>query len=323
MGGKRYTLENIILRAKEIFGDKYDYISIEKKGKYNYINYICKEHGLNSQLITNHLKGCGCKFCGIDERANKRRMSFDTFVKKANQIHSNKYEYLELVNKQKERTYIKYICQNHGIQYQEITNHLKGCGCYKCGGTKKLTEEEIIERLKEKFGDNVSYICGYKNIDNLTTRFRCNVCHNEFENSLANVIDMINGCPYCSESIGAKKVRDYFVSLGVKIFPEKSYIDCKDKKSLPFDFYIPKYNLLIEYNGKQHYEFVNWTGNLTEEEMKNNLKIQRHHDWLKRKYALKNGYNFLTIPYWELNIINKILEEKIGKWQKKKELEIF
>ena len=49
--------------------------------------------------------------------------------------------------------------------------------------------------------------------------------------------------------------------------------------------------------------------------MKSNLKKQRHHDWLKRRYAIKNGYNFLVIPYWELDNIDKILQEEIKKWQ--------
>lgn len=312
MGGKKYTLENISSRANKFFKNEYKYLSIETKNNRSYVNYLCERHGIISQLITNHLKGCGCKFCGIEKRASERRMTFDEFVKKAKQVHGEKYKYLELINNQKERTCIKYLCKEHGIQYQDITNHLKGCGCYKCGGTKKLTDDEIKERLKEKFGDRISFLGNYKGIDDTTTRFKCNICQNEFENSLANVLDMVNGCFHCSESIGAKKIREFFLE---EAEPEKWFKDCRDKNPLPFDFYVKKYNLLIEYNGKQHYKCANWTGKLTEEKMKSNLRKQRHHDWLKRRYAIKNGYNFLVIPYWKLDNIDKILQEEIKKWQ--------
>jgi hypothetical protein len=310
MGGKKYTLENIIERTKNMYKDEnYVYLSIERINKHTYVNYLCEKHGLISQMVSNHLKGCGCKFCGIERRVAKRRMTFDEFVEKAKQVHGEKYKYLKLINKLKERTLIKYSCKKHGIQYQNITNHLLGYGCYKCGGTKKLTDDEIKERLKEKFNGKITYIGNYKGVDDTTTKFKCNICQNEFENSLANVLDMINGCSYCSESIGAKKIKDFFQE---EAEAEKWFKDCRDVNPLPYDFYIKKYNLLIEYNGKQHYKPVNWTGNLTEEQMKNNLKKQRHHDWLKRKYAKKNNFNYLVIPYWELNNIDKILKEKIN-----------
>ena len=78
----------------------------------------------------------------------------------------------------------------------------------------------------------------------------------------------------------------------------------KNKRKLSYDFYIPNKDLLIEYNGKQHY--INGFGSTTHEWHK-----QLHRDWLKRKYAKENGINLLVIPYTQFNNINKILEEKL------------
>lgn len=41
--------------------------------------------------------------------------------------------------------------------------------------------------------------------------------------------------------------------------------------------------------------------------------LQKHHDWLKRKYAKENGYRLLTIPYWEYDNIENIIMEKLDK----------
>lgn len=53
---------------------------------------------------------------------------------------------------------------------------------------------------------------------------------------------------------------NYFKSLNVEFDEQKRFSDCKNSKGsdmLPFDFYIPKYNTLIEYDGLHHFEPIN------------------------------------------------------------------
>jgi hypothetical protein len=65
------------------------------------------------------------------------------------------------------------------------------------------------------------------------------------------------------------------------------------------------YNLLIEYQGKQHYEYVKGLHNSKKDYIK-----QQKHDALKRKYAQDNNIYLLEIPHWEFNNIkNKIIKE--------------
>ena len=62
----------------------------------------------------------------------------------------------------------------------------------------------------------------------------------------------------------------------------------KDKRKLSYDFYIPSKNLLIEYNGEQHYKSIKHFGG------RKMFLLQKHHDWLKRKYAKKKWYHFVS-----------------------------
>lgn len=92
---------------------------------------------------------------------------------------------------------------------------------------------------------------------------------------------------------------------------EKSFDDLKDVGKLSYDFFIQDKKILIECNGIQHYV---WQKSLQKTE--HDFHKQLHHDWLKRKYANKNGYKLIVIPYWEVssfkkNNINKILEVEL------------
>ena len=66
-------------------------------------------------------------------------------------------------------------------------------------------------------------------------------------------------------------------------------------------------NLLIEFNGEQHYYPIDYYGG---EEA---FKLQKKHDKMKKQYAKNNNIDLLIISYLEFKNINTILEEK---WQK-------
>ena len=88
----------------------------------------------------------------------------------------------------------------------------------------------------------------------------------------------------------------------IKFEFQKRFSDCKDKKSLPFDFYLPDYNLCIEYQGKQHYEPINYFGGLEK------FTYQQYHDELKKEYCEEKGISLLCIPY------DKNIEEELDNF---------
>ena len=79
-----------------------------------------------------------------------------------------------------------------------------------------------------------------------------------------------------------------------------------DLKRYPYDFYIPDFNLIIEYNGEQHYKEYPFFHRKPD-----SFNGQLMRDFIKKDYAEENGYDFLVIPYWQYKDIDKILSEKL------------
>ena len=179
---KDVKTKTFIWRALHIHGNKYDYSNtIYIKAREN-VEIICKIEGHKSfpQTPDNHLKGKGCKLCGIERRANKRRMTLEEFIEKARKIHGNKYDYSK-VNYINAYAEVIIICPIHGDFKQEPTNHLSGCGCLKCGIEKltdklKLTLEEFIEKANEVHGEGRYDYSKVKYIDMKTEIWI--ICHN-------------------------------------------------------------------------------------------------------------------------------------------------
>ena len=82
------------------------------------------------------------------------------------------------------------------------------------------------------------------------------------------------------------------VLIVMKVREKKKFYDCRDTRQLPFDFYLPDFNAVIEYNGKQHYEPIEYFGG------ENSFKIQQLHDEIKKDYCENNNIRFLSIPYY-------------------------
>lgn len=86
MPGK-LTKEEFIKKAKKIHGDKYDYSKIEYKSAKEKVCIICAEHGEFEQIARNHLQGQGCPMCG-----GRVKLTAKDFIKKAKEVHGNKYD---------------------------------------------------------------------------------------------------------------------------------------------------------------------------------------------------------------------------------------
>ena len=79
-----------------------------------------------------------------------------------------------------------------------------------------------------------------------------------------------------------------------------------ENKKLSYDFYLTDYNLLIEYQGKQHEEYICLWHDSYED-----FEKQLEHDKRKREYANNNGIKLIEIYDYEKHIINEVLNERI------------
>jgi len=82
---------------------------------------------------------------------------------------------------------------------------------------------------------------------------------------------------------------------------QKKFKECKDKKVLPFDFYLNDLNICIEFDGKHHFcKYEYWGGN-------SKLEYTQKHDQIKNIYCKENKIKLIRIKYNE-NINNKLDE---------------
>lgn len=75
--------------------------------------------------------------------------------------------------------------------------------------------------------------------------------------------------------------------------------------TLPFDFYIPDYNTLIEFDGEQHFKPIKYFGGLSA------FKVRKRRDDIKTEYAKTHNMMLIRIPYYEFNNISDILNDMI------------
>ncbi len=277
------TNEELIKEFKSIQGDRYDYSLVDYKNNKTKVKIICSEHGVFEQTPSNHLKANNCPKC------LGRNMSLNEIINKLKIIHNNKYNY-SLMNYDKKNDNIIIICNKHGEFEQRLSHHLYGSGCPKCVN-KNVTNEEFINKSNEKHGDKYDYsLVEYKN-SKTKVKIICPL-HGEFKQTPSGHL-CGKGCPLCKESKGEKQIRNYLIENNINFIPQHKFSDCKYKRELPFDFYLPDYNTCIEYQGEQHYKSVTiWGGEKSFSDIKNRDKI-------KMEYCKNNNIPLIIIKYDE------------------------
>lgn len=125
-------------------------------------------------------------------------------------------------------------------------------------------------------------------------KFKCTFCGTEFEDCFRG--GNIPECPTCNppvDSRGEKFIKDILTENKVEFEDQKSFEGLKSRKgkSLKFDFYLPQFNLCIEYQGVQHYSPQEHFGGVE------NFKEQLDRDERKRKYCNDNNIELWEIKY--------------------------
>lgn len=238
------------------------------------------------------------------------KLTLDEVKINCNKKHNFKYDYSlvkEHIDCHKKQ---KIICPIHGIFEQNMNVHMHmGCGCPLCRNNSHSQNQLIpIEDTLKKFKGvhglkyNYSLVSGIpKSRDKIII-----ICptHGEFIQSVTNHIQG-RGCWKCKESKGERAIRVWLEENKIKFEYNKWFGDCKGKKKpLPFDFYLQKYNLLIEFDGEQHFKQCNYFRDLKFAE-------RQLYDSIKTNYCKEKGIKLLRIPYTEFKNVNKILASNI------------
>ena len=275
------------------------------------INEISFAHYNNN--ITHNDGKYICQKCSIQVRHNKdipkRR---NKYITKINEICDNcGYEFLSSeLDIKKNTDIITYRCPKHGIHKMRVANFINGKRCPDCA--KEYTQmlfalpnDEVIKRVTDCGGEIINPE-EYINNNTYNLIFKCRECGNLFNSSLERFTQHGGQvCKSCSnyESYGEKRIRYYLENHNLEFEQQKWFADCKDKKPLPFDFYLLLYNTIIEFDGRQHFMNV--------DSFKHGVKYVALHDEIKNKYCHTHNIKLIRIPYTEITKIDSILNNEL------------
>ena len=251
-----------------------------------------------------------------DYSLEKRRENWYNIVK----AKCEKNNYILLTDKneiQTVNTKIKYVCPKHGEQKRRVHLFAYGDhGCPKCKiDNQRLSIDEIQQTINQM---GCKILNPYDYIDNTTKNLKisCPTCGNMFITSynsfFATRSKHPQRCPDCSkfESMGEYQIRMFLEKYNIKYIFQHTFDDCKDKKVLPFDFYLPDYNKIIEYDGEQHFFSIPFGGH---EDFEHDVEYIQRHDEIKNEYCKRNGILIIRIPYYNYKNIHDILYNELIK----------
>jgi very-short-patch-repair endonuclease len=308
------TTEEFIKKARLTHGDRYDYLGTVYKNNKSKVKITCKKHGGFYVAPNNHLNGVGCKSC-MKEKLSELK-TYDTleeFVEKAKKVHGDAYNYFytKYINT---RTPVEILCPYHGFFYQIPSNHLRGATCKKCSITrqKRLITKSMryfIDRAKKVHGDKYEY--NLINYVDLKTKVKI-ICkkHGGFQQTPSNHING-NGCPTCNESKGELRIRNFLIQNSIIFKRGEKFPNCRYKKRLSFDFYLPELNIMIEFDGRQHFGPVSF-GSLRGQSIKEKYKLTQIRDKIKNDFCQKSGIKLIRIPYFKFDKIETTLNKELG-----------
>ena len=158
---------------------------------------------------------------------------------------------------------------------------------------RKQRMKSELDELLANYADDYDIVSVDDNLRDLILRHKA--CGHEFATN-KDRMKKGYGCKICSKrgvSKAAQEIENYLLRNGIQFEREKRFEECRRKNPLPFDFFIPSSNLLIEYNGEQHYRATELFGG------EKKLELYRERDRIKRQFAKSHGYRLLIIPWYK------------------------
>ena len=320
---KNMNKEKFLKKAKEIFGNFYNYDRVDYIDASTKICIICPIHGEFWQTPNSHLNKTGCPICGSNTKYFDIEKTIDLIKKECSIRIKNGIS----------QTFVKYLgdwrfgateiiinCPLHGDYVVTIRDFLenRSFGCQKCS----LNNHSLDSQREQKFQslkNDCDKIFGVNFYDfskalyvNEDTKIEV-VCkeHGSFFIK-PKLLRKGSGCPLCSSknmSIGERRILNFLKDNNIDFIPQYR-VDlgfvCKKTSNVRIDFYI-KYrtrSIWIEFNGEQHYMFcTKFYTNINE------YKEQLKRDKMVSNYAKNNNIEFLEISYKDIKNIENILYE--------------
>lgn len=304
-------------------------------GRYKYENFIkeledTNPHFNDFEVLNQDINAasdrvkCKCKVCSHEWETNAQKILTrkSGCPKCANVVRFTNEHFLEILKE-------KQIPVEPLEEYQGIDTKIL-CRCKKCGNEWKIspyklntgrrcpicsrkegklkitkTHEEFVEEMRIA-NPTVEIISKYINY-NEKVKCRCTECSWIWEATPGNLLKY-RGCPVCACSNGERRIHKFLKDNDIKYNPEYTFEDCFNDRKLRFDFYLPDYNMCIEFDGEQHYRPVDF-GTHDQVKVEKNFEALKLRDEIKNEYCKEHNISLLRIPYWDFTNIESILED--------------
>lgn len=295
----KYDNEWFISRIKEKRpNDYHEYVFLEDYvDAKTYINALHKPCGEVVPILPNTFisRGSGCKDCSRKRGAKKQAKSHEDV------IQSFPESIVPLTRYQSAFKNMIVYCKKCDKTYPTTARELIKSGCTRCAKTYKRDINDVKDEISDL--TNGEYIVLSDDYKNAHTHIEVlhKKCGNPYPVTTHN-FRRGKRCPYCKESKGEKLVSDVLESFNIPFITQVKFEDLKLQRQLSYDFFLKDSNILIEYQGEQHYKPVELFGG------ERQFKIQVKRDALKRKYASDNGITLLEIPY-TCDTLQKVAEK--------------
>lgn len=292
--GKYISNNDFLSRIKSLVGNEYTFL---EKYRGALTKILCQHNscGLRWNIRPNDFyNGHRCPNCSKRKIKNNK-----DFGKEIQNLVNKEYLFLE---EYKGRN-IKIKCRHNICNYEWnitpndfINNNVR---CPKCNKKQRRTDIEYKNYIKQLVDNEYIFLDEFVNTKN---KMLClhKKCGKEFRVSPNNFIRGTR-CPFCKTvSKGETKIRNFLENNKIE-YEQHKVFSWSDKKI--YDFYLPKYNLIIEYNGVQHYKETNF--------FKVSLKEQQRIDLHKRNMAENHNIKYLIIPYTNYDNLEELLINKL------------
>ena len=234
-----------------------------------------------------------------------RKKTHEEFLQDVKNKYGDQYEILGTYDGNKKK--IEILHKECNTTFSMSPNEFlrkRGHGCpvcgHKMGGVKirKSPEEyrkEFYECADGEYELLSDYVSSYEKV-----KVKHLKCNSEYMIRPLKFTSSGRRCMFCSNrtSKSERAICNKLDEIGIEYVHQKRFDDLRSKndRQLSYDFYIPSLNMLLEYNGEQHYMPIRFDG-MTEDKAKAKFLQQIEKDKQKEDYAKSNNYNFVVIKY--------------------------
>ncbi|WP_456364137.1 hypothetical protein [Priestia aryabhattai] len=277
-------------------------------------NYSWDVPGTNITRINDTWKGC--PKCWLKDKDRIRKSNELLMKARIKRVKRTKEEFFTYM---KDRTDIKMIgsyvnkkrttsfqCNKCSHIWSTTPAHIQHTqtGCPLCNTGFTEAKNTYIKSVREVHGNDIKVLGEYVNSKTKIGHL-CMRCNEPFK-AAPNHIRKGSGCPHCHISKGEERIRRHLQDNDTAFIREWKEHTCRHYKLLPMDFYLPEYNVVIEFHGIQHKRF---TPRFHKTEA--DLFKQQKRDLIKRNYCNRNGIKLIEIWFNEMDKIEEILDDEL------------